>query len=390
MSRGKVASANNFLAAGALLTAEPCTIAGWCYWTSVTSGYMAGVYYTAGADTNSDGFAVYQTTTTGIIRAYKLIDGASSYSATATGVGATTWTHVGGVFVSATSRFAYIGGTAGTESTTSRVFANTPDKTAIGALYQHNNAAASGATNSYLAEWGFWNVALTAADMLQLATGCSPLMVKPESLVGYFPLIRGDSNGDEPNLITGTKITEVGTVPIQNHPRIYYPGLRYWSVPSAAAGTTYDLISTMEGTSVVTSAGKVKITPTSTAAGTSAVVTAAVVKLPVLSTMTGTSAIVLAGVNAIAPISTMAGTSALTTSGKVTIDVAATSAGTSALVSAGVSLFKPVAMMAGTSALTSAGILALLLIGALTGTSSLIVAGIMTETKTVYIYQRTG
>ena len=65
-----------------------------------------------------------------------------------------------------------------------------------------------------LSDLAVWDVKLTTAEHDMLAVGISPLMVRPGSLIAYWPLIRGGTNGaiDVVGGINGTQNGTVGTV----------------------------------------------------------------------------------------------------------------------------------------------------------------------------------
>lgn len=76
--------------------------------------------------------------------------------------------------------------------------------------------------DGYIAEVGIWNVQITTADYLILAAGYSPLLVKPNNLVAYWPLIGRMS--PEIDLVGGFDLTLTagpGTAP--HPPKISYP-----------------------------------------------------------------------------------------------------------------------------------------------------------------------
>jgi hypothetical protein len=236
MSRGTLTAANHFELAAAIATAEPLTIAAWLYPTSLaTTIYGPCIFYTAGTGTSVTGFELL-VTTAGLIRARKEDAGTGSQSATSSALAINGWYHIGGVFTAANSRTAFLNGGAATANSTNIVFTNTPDKTSLGVLYRHDNSMSTNRSDAYWAEIGFWNIALTAADMLVLAAGYSPLMVKPEALLAYYPMVRGDANGDAPDLVGGLTMVEQGTVDVQPHARVFYRGHQNISHKAPAAG----------------------------------------------------------------------------------------------------------------------------------------------------------
>ena len=242
MARGAVSNTNHFALASAVVSAPPLSVSAWVYVTTVAfNSYALGITYTAGADTNVSGFYLVKMITTGLLRAYTNNNNSQVYSVSAAGVNLNAWNHIGGVWASTSSRIAYLNGVEATAETTTKAVASTPDKMSIGCIYRQDNSVLGG-SGDYVAEIGYWNVALTTADMLMLSAGYSPPMVKPDGLQAYYPAIRGDSSGDMPDLFGAKTMVEVGTVSVQTHPRIFYPGLP-WVVgkpgATAASGNPY-------------------------------------------------------------------------------------------------------------------------------------------------------
>lgn len=227
MARGIYSTSNYFLYSGGLITTMPLTIAAWVYAAQASlSGVdqsIIGLNYTAGASTVIDGWVLAVEATTGNTKAIAGNGIGTASAKTSTGISPLTWGHIAGVYVSGTSRYAYLNGVIGTQNTSNITPSANPDKTLIGLSLLQNNTVFSAATRKLIADVGIWNVALTAAEILQLAAGYSPLFVRPESLVAYYPLIRGDSSGDEPDLMGGLKMVEQGTVSVQPHGRVFYP-----------------------------------------------------------------------------------------------------------------------------------------------------------------------
>lgn len=85
-----------------------------------------------------------------------------------------------------------------------------------------------------IAELAIWTDDIGAAGFAMLAKGFSPLMVRPDALLCYWPLIGNYS--PEIDLISGKNATVNGTVAAASHPRIIYPTRpQAIFVPSAAA-----------------------------------------------------------------------------------------------------------------------------------------------------------
>ena len=76
--------------------------------------------------------------------------------------------------------------------------------------------------DGYTAEAALWDVGLSDDEMAALAKGFSPLLVRPESLRSYWPIL--GAGAPEPNLVdSGANLTVTGSVPKADHPRIIMP-----------------------------------------------------------------------------------------------------------------------------------------------------------------------
>lgn len=84
-----------------------------------------------------------------------------------------------------------------------------------------------------VAEVGIWDVALDDDEIAALASGFSPLFIRPQSLVYYAPLIR-DEDEDR---VGGLSLTATNTPTVGTHPRVFSPAqLNFDMVAAAAAG----------------------------------------------------------------------------------------------------------------------------------------------------------
>jgi hypothetical protein len=95
--------------------------------------------------------------------------------------------------------------------------------------------------NGRVAEAAVWNVELSDANFAELAAGVSPLLVRPDGLVFYAPLIHGKSasGGDDYDIVGGVTLTDNATVTVADHPPVFYKSTP-WQVtaPAAAAAGT--------------------------------------------------------------------------------------------------------------------------------------------------------
>lgn len=88
-----------------------------------------------------------------------------------------------------------------------------------------------------LAEIALWGVDIGADGFAALAKGVSPLLVRPEALLQYLPLIGRYS--PETDLVNGVNGTITGTIAAAAHPRVYMPApplLWRMPAPAVAAG----------------------------------------------------------------------------------------------------------------------------------------------------------
>lgn len=239
MARGTFSTTNYFQYNGGIITSTPLTIAAWVYPSSFPANqYLAGVFYTsAGSGTSQDGWVLELNGTNGVVNAIVGNGTGINLASSASGCTANAWNHCVAKFVSTTSRYAYLNGTPGTQGTNSNTPSTAPDKTGIGVLIREDNSKAQAATACHIGEVGYWNVDLSDAEIAALAKGYSPLFIRPQNLVAYYPLLRGDSSGDEPNPKNATyKLTEQGTVSVQPHPRVLTPSRKMLFKGTPAAG----------------------------------------------------------------------------------------------------------------------------------------------------------
>lgn len=133
--------------------------------------------------------------------------GAQNVARSTTGCTSGQWHHACGVFTSAASRTVYLdGGSSATNTASSNPTLN---QTEIGAW------RSSSWFSGDIAEVGFWNAALTAAEVASLAKGVTPALVRPQNLLPHLELIR-----EVIDVRRGTAFTDVNTTAAA-HPRIY-------------------------------------------------------------------------------------------------------------------------------------------------------------------------
>lgn len=220
---------------------DPCTIAAWFNVSSTGTDYaIAGITQNGGVNhrhrliyggsSGSDTVGL-ESRTNSSATAFCTSSGAPSISSGA-------WHHGCAVFASNNSRTAYQDGAYAVTETTNKNVSSLTD-TGIG-----GSEGASPPTNPFagsICEVGFWRVALSAAEIAQLAAGYPCYMVRPDVLSWYFPMISGttSSGGDEDDWMAAFEITDNNTVQLaSSHAPISFRRQPPFFLASAAVGAT--------------------------------------------------------------------------------------------------------------------------------------------------------
>jgi hypothetical protein len=114
---------------------------------------------------------------------------------TTTTYSAGTWNHAAGTFTDVTTRSAYLNGGGKATNVTPSGGVSSIQEVLIGGYFA--DPTLFGPMNGRLAEVGIWNVVLTDDEVLALSEGVSPLRVRSQNLVSYWPLYGNGS--PEPN-----------------------------------------------------------------------------------------------------------------------------------------------------------------------------------------------
>jgi len=130
-------------------------------------------------------------------------------ASTTSGYAAGSWQHACGVWTADDSRSVYLdGGSKGT---------NTASKTVTGITQMLVGRYGANYFDGKLAELAVWDVALSDAEVANLAAGTNPTSVQADHLVGYWPLLT-DANDD----IGSNNLTLAGSPDFdaEDHPEI--------------------------------------------------------------------------------------------------------------------------------------------------------------------------
>jgi len=219
----------------AILTAVPITICGWFKTNDNSKSQTVLVIYDK---SNSDNY--FWLAHSGGTGSFKAIarDDVNNFSADAGGtVNNDQWHHACGVFSANDSRACFLdGGNKGTNANTAIPLAL--DETRIGSLaFEPPNEFFM---DGNLAEAAIWNVALTDAEVALLAKGYSPLFVRPQNLVSYWPLVRSLND-----IVGGYNLSASGTT-VAAHSRIIYQSLTHILSKLKFEINVYDSVSVSE------------------------------------------------------------------------------------------------------------------------------------------------
>jgi len=214
MARTFLAASNQYLSVSGTLT-MPISMSCWFKADDVTT--QGRLITVQDMPTNLDLLGLWADGTTGGDPLQTITyDGVTPWAAYTTGgYSAGVWTHASCVFSTTTYRYVYLnGGFYGQNLTL-----NAPSP--INTMYI-GGSQNIGVFNGTIAEVAIWSgVGLLGPDVLRLANGYSPLLVRPEGLYGYWPLIGRTS--PEIDLINGNGMA-LGNAPgTASSPRIIYP-----------------------------------------------------------------------------------------------------------------------------------------------------------------------
>lgn len=202
------ASSQHLSASGVPLTAVPLTMACWFNSDDVANQQtLMGIY--ASASTNQYTALVLRGDQAGDPISANSRSAAAGiiHGNSATGYVANRWHHACGVWASTTSRTPYLDGGGNATETTS-VSPTTPNTTSIG---RHADVSPDSYMSGMILLPTIWNIALSADEVMRLASGAHPLTVQPGAIVGYWDW---DGSQTEFGIRAGINLTNSGSTPL--------------------------------------------------------------------------------------------------------------------------------------------------------------------------------
>lgn len=166
----------------------PITLAAWVNVSS--TGLEDAILWVGDADVSGNWYVIslgyFSATKFGIWHRADDNDGKDDST---TDVNTGNWQHVAGVFTSTVSRSLYVGG----DSEVTNVDNQAECSIDTVSVARRGDSTPSAYLAASIAEAAIWNAALTDAEVAILAEGISPLLIRPDALVAYWPLLDSDN-----------------------------------------------------------------------------------------------------------------------------------------------------------------------------------------------------
>lgn len=246
--------------AGAVLAAEPISVSAWI---KPESAATATAVFSLGVNGGVARHTLVHTSLSTIQAASTNSGGSGGQSTSAGTAPVGSWTQVGAMFGSSSSRKAVRNGVIATENTTALTISGL-NRTLLGARY---NTTLGAYFDGVVAEVGVWDVELTQAEWTALSKGISPLAVRPANLVAYWPLFGGSS--PEPNRLGSGDMTVTGATQADHPPILYLSAARVGlsRAPANSGGGPATAVGSAVGEGYQASYGSGSATATGSAQG---------------------------------------------------------------------------------------------------------------------------
>jgi hypothetical protein len=123
-----------------------------------------------------------------------------------------------GVWRTTTDRSIYLNGLTGSADGTTDI---TPASLNRFAIARNPRSSDNQNLTGRIAEAAMWNVALDTAEVAALCKGVSPRLIRPQSLVGYWPCFANDAS-ELDRSENANNLTLAGAPTKGEHPRVFY------------------------------------------------------------------------------------------------------------------------------------------------------------------------
>jgi len=268
MSRLFTAASSQYLIQdSASFTSLPYSFA--CYFQAATLGSDVALIWLGDKDQSNTYFAMALSASSQLSIVARTGSGtfsASSAASLSTGV----WYHGLVSIASATDQRVFVNGADKATQTSSSAPYSAIDRMGFGS---YRDTTPDRYFDGLMAQPAFWNVALTDADAAALGAGVSPLLIRSQNLIKYYPYFGRDAA--DIDVISGGTLTNFGATTGNDEPRVLEPyGRRYFKYSSAAApalssvsvtgatATTFTIALTTDRLATVVDAGYPKDTTT--------------------------------------------------------------------------------------------------------------------------------
>jgi len=195
------------------VNAAPFTISAWA--RKDLAAPRGIVVFIGDASTTDDRIHLQMEPNNGPIR-FLVKNTANIFAASVTNWVTGQWHHLCGVERAVDDRSVFLdGGGEGTDATSQTPVTGNIDRTTIG---RRDNIESANAFGGDIAHVAIWDVALSDNEVGSLAAGVSPLKIRRDNLIAYWPL-----NGPEPavDIIGGLSLSAVnGPIPTEEEPPI--------------------------------------------------------------------------------------------------------------------------------------------------------------------------
>jgi len=270
MSRAFVAASSQYLAN---LSASPVGGLGYTFsaWFKAATTHSGALVSLAGG--TADNRHMLYVKADGKVSAFSGA-GATVYENPTAGTYSTgVWTHACGVYI-AGGRSSFINGAGGYVANTTNP--GTMDRIHVGAYYTAGARVAGFYFNGELADVAIWDTAIDLQDIESLASGASPLLIQPNNLAAYYPLLARGTN--EEQWAGSVALTNSGTTAGLSRPRVFWPGYGIGTIAATGSSDTIGISTPVDGRIHQRSGTTGTITVTGTYTGTPTTIEARLVQ----------------------------------------------------------------------------------------------------------------